>query len=69
MLAYLHQNHFQLLESLRWCYRCLHLWYKQISYSNCYLSEDRKTQKRRHRGKAGCRQKKKVVGVWNPTPI
>nr|DAG08530.1 MAG TPA: hypothetical protein [Caudoviricetes sp.] len=26
-------------------------------------------KKRRHRGKAGCRQKKKVVGVWNPTPI
>nr|DAP02010.1 MAG TPA: hypothetical protein [Caudoviricetes sp.] len=39
------------------------------SFLTCYLSDNGKAQKRRHRGNAGCRQKKKVVGTWNPTPI
>nr|DAY53509.1 MAG TPA: hypothetical protein [Caudoviricetes sp.] len=34
---YLHQKCFRLLENLRWCYRCIRSWHKQISYSNCYL--------------------------------
>ena len=35
---------------------------------NTYLSEGRKTQKRRHRGKQGA-AKRKVVGIWDPTLI